>query len=113
MSAARKQLPPPGGGEDLAAALQARLRRNDTDAPGEPRTSATDTTSAIPRTRARKAAPAMDRRSWYMPKATADALAAAIDELYWSTHRPKHEVLAALVDIAVARKAEAQERLTG
>jgi membrane-bound lytic murein transglycosylase MltF len=54
----------------------------------------------------------MDRRSWYMPKDSADALAAALQDLYWSTHRPKHEVLAALIETALAHRDEVQARLS-
>jgi hypothetical protein len=55
----------------------------------------------------------MDRRSWYMPKASADTLAATIDELHWATHRPKHEILAALVEVAAAHKDDARAQLGG
>jgi hypothetical protein len=54
----------------------------------------------------------MDRRSWYMPKATADALSAAVDELFFATRRPKHEILAALVDAALSEYPAVQARLT-
>lgn len=53
----------------------------------------------------------MDRRSWYMPKASADALASVVDDLYFATRRPKHEILAALVDAAVAARSDVQARL--
>lgn len=53
----------------------------------------------------------MDRRSWYMPKASADALAATVDDLHFATRKPKHEILAALVDIALAARADIQARL--
>jgi hypothetical protein len=65
-----------------------------------------------PRTCARGTTGAMDRRSWYMPKAGAEALAAAVQDLYWLTHRPKHQVLAALVETALAHEDEARARLT-
>ncbi len=54
----------------------------------------------------------MDRRSWYMPKASADALAAAVDDLYFATRKPKHEIIAALIDAALAARADVQTRLT-
>jgi hypothetical protein len=54
----------------------------------------------------------MDRRSWYMPEASAEALADAVQDLYWSTHRPKHQVLAALVETALAHQDEVRARLT-
>ena len=54
---------------------------------------------------------AMDRRSWYMPKASADSLAVAIEDLHFATRRPKHEVLAALVDAALADYPAVQARL--
>jgi hypothetical protein len=116
MSAARKPLPPPPGGDDLQAALQRRLRRDDEDSPpsgdasGATRT--TDESGSTRRTRAKSATPLMDRRSWYMPKDSADALAAALQDLYWSTHRPKHEVLAALIETALAHRDEVQARLS-
>ena len=53
----------------------------------------------------------MDRRSWYMPKASADALAAAVDDLYFATRKPKHAILAALVDAALAARSDVQARL--
>jgi hypothetical protein len=119
MNAGRKQLPPPDGGEQLAAALQRRLRRAD-DAPepepeperDTPRTSATSATPSTHRTRARSDTPAMDRRSWYMPKASADALAVAVDDLYFATRRPKHEILAAFIDAALSEYPAVQARLT-
>ena len=46
----------------------------------------------------------MDRRSWYMPKASADALAELVDGLHWETRRPKHEILAELVEIMIANR---------
>lgn len=55
---------------------------------------------------------AMDRRSWYMPKASADALADAVEDLHYATRRPKHEVLAALIDAALASRGDVQARLT-
>ena len=55
----------------------------------------------------------MDRRSWYMPKAVADALAKAVEDLHYDTRRPKHEVLRALVEVALEHRGEAQQRLTG
>jgi hypothetical protein len=54
----------------------------------------------------------MDRRSWYMPKASADALSAAVENLYFATRRPKHEILAALVDAALSEYPAVQDRLT-
>lgn len=55
----------------------------------------------------------MDRRSWYMPKSTADALADAVEDLHFGTRRPKHEVLRALVEVALEHRGEAQSRLEG
>jgi hypothetical protein len=54
----------------------------------------------------------MDRRSWYMPKASADLLARAVEELYFATRKPKHEILAALVDAALAEYPAVQARLS-
>lgn len=53
----------------------------------------------------------MDRRSWYMPRETADALAAAVDELHYSERLPKHVVLAALVAVALEHTEDAQRKL--
>lgn len=53
----------------------------------------------------------MDRRSWYMPRDSAEALAAAVDDLHWSTRRPKHEIVAALVAVAVRHADEARVTL--
>ncbi|MFF2077101.1 hypothetical protein ACFVXG_20355 [Kitasatospora sp. NPDC058162] len=54
---------------------------------------------------------AMDRRSWYMPKASADALAELVDDLHWETRRPKQEILAAVVAEVLARRAQVERRL--
>jgi hypothetical protein len=54
----------------------------------------------------------MDRRSWYMPKASADALATAVEDLFFATRRPKHEILAALIDAALAERSAVQARLS-
>ncbi|MGW2251396.1 hypothetical protein ACWCXH_14445 [Kitasatospora sp. NPDC001660] len=53
----------------------------------------------------------MDRRSWYMPKASAGALAELVDELYWETRQPKQAILAAVVDEVLARRAQVERRL--
>jgi hypothetical protein len=55
----------------------------------------------------------MDRRSWYMPKSSADALADAVEDLHFDTRRPKHEVLRALVEVALAHRGEAAAKLKG
>jgi len=52
----------------------------------------------------------MDRRSWYMPKDSADALAAAVEELHYATRRPKHVVMAALVAVALEHLGEVEQR---
>ncbi|MFJ2477756.1 hypothetical protein ACIOWI_33085 [Streptomyces sp. NPDC087659] len=52
----------------------------------------------------------MDRRSWYMPKESAEALAAALEDLHWSTRQPKHVLLAAVVDTALAHVDEVRQR---
>jgi hypothetical protein len=53
----------------------------------------------------------MDRRSWYMPKESADALAAALDELHFTTRQPKHVVLAALVSVALGHLGDVQRQI--
>ncbi|WP_411132721.1 hypothetical protein [Streptomyces sp. 030-HV] len=55
----------------------------------------------------------MDRRSWYMPKETAQALAAAVDDLHHTTRLPKHLVLAELVAVALDHLPEVAGRLRG
>lgn len=54
---------------------------------------------------------AMDRRSWYMPKQTADALADAVETLHYETRQPKHAVLAELVAVALENLPDIQQRL--
>jgi hypothetical protein len=53
----------------------------------------------------------MDRRSWYMPKESADALASALEEIHFTTRRPKHVILAALVAVALEQLDDVRERL--
>lgn len=53
----------------------------------------------------------MDRRSWYMPKESADALAAALDELHFTTRQPKHVVMAALVAVALEQLPAVEQRV--
>lgn len=114
MNAARKQLPPPDGDDQLAESLRRRLQRAD---------EAAEITTPVPalasgasgstaRTTRKRATPAMDRRSWYMPKDSADALSTAVENLYFATRRPKHEILAALIDAALAEYPAVQSRLT-
>lgn len=55
----------------------------------------------------------MDRRSWYMPRSSAEDLAAVVDELYFTTRQPKHAVLAALVTVAVNHAQSAAAALRG
>ncbi|MFD6725745.1 hypothetical protein ACWHA6_37815 [Streptomyces anthocyanicus] len=53
----------------------------------------------------------MDRRSWYMPKESAQALAAAVDDLHHTARLPKHLVLAELVAVALDNLPEVTARL--
>lgn len=53
----------------------------------------------------------MDRRSWYMPKATAERLAEAVEELHFTTRQPKHVVLAALIGVALERIPEVEKNI--
>jgi len=55
----------------------------------------------------------MDRRSWYMPRASAEALAALVEDLHYETRRPKHEVLAAVVAAALGQKEAVLRQLEG
>lgn len=57
------------------------------------------------------ARPVMDRRSWYMPRETADAVAALVDDLHYSMRLPKHAVLDALAKTALAHRDEVEARL--
>jgi hypothetical protein len=53
----------------------------------------------------------MDRRSWYMPRSSADALTNAIADVHWKVRRPKHEVLAAVIEVALAHLDEVETKL--
>lgn len=104
MSAARKNLPAPSGGDDLTELLR---RRRDPSTPAAPPSPPDPGPGpAGPRRRG-----AMDRRSWYMPTATAEALTAAVEDLHFATRAPKHEILTALVDVALAHRDEIAARL--
>lgn len=139
MSAARKNLPGPSVGPDLTALLRNRhVQTGDDDqaathTPAQSQTQYPSTDDVvqsladglggpqpadalIAQTAAKPKAPKakrpeMDRRSWYMPKETADVLAAAVEELHWETRQPKHVVLKALIDTALAHRAEVVRRL--
>jgi len=101
-----KNLPPPGGGDDIEALLRRRRTPPAEDvAPVAPVAPAAG--------KARSQGAGMDRRSWYMPKSSADQLAEAVEDLHFDTRRPKHEVLRALVEVALQHRDEARERLTG
>ena len=105
-----KQLPPPANGGDLTALLRSiHARTDDGEAPA-PQTPAPAAPAATQRP-ARAKNTAMDRRSWYMPKETADALAAALEELHWSTRQPKHVIMAALVSVALEQLPAVEERV--
>lgn len=98
MSTTRRRgtLPPPNGGQDLAAALRGRLRTDETR---------TGATSATRRADTGAAAPAV-RRSWYMPADTAAALAAAIDDEHFATRRSKAEIIAAIIAAGLGHRDE-------
>ncbi|MFG3323962.1 hypothetical protein ACGF3J_38580 [Streptomyces sp. NPDC048171] len=106
-----KQLPPPSsGGQDLTALLRARhTRSDDGDAPA-PQTPAPAAPAPVQRS-SRAKGPAMDRRSWYMPKESADALAAAVEELHFATRQPKHVIMAALVSVALEQLPAVEQRI--
>ncbi|HEX5568302.1 MAG TPA: hypothetical protein VFY14_15490 [Streptomyces sp.] len=108
MSARKKDLPPPTGGTDLTALLRSR-HVGPGDPPPEARPAPADASPRPARTRAK--GPEMDRRSWYMPKESADALAAAVDDLHFATRQPKHVILAALVSVALDRVDEVRARI--
>lgn len=94
-----KQLPPPSSGQDLTELLRSRHARTDDDAPASQAPAPAAPAPVQQPTRAKRSA--MDRRSWYMPKESADALAAALEELHFTTRQPKHVIMAALVAIAL------------
>lgn len=98
MSAARKDLPPPAGADTAYDAMRRRYQSTD-----KPRTERDRT----------RASSAMDRRSWYMPKDSADALAELVDDLHFATRTPKHEILQAIVREVLARRAAIEKRLKG
>lgn len=113
MSGRRKELPPPSNGGDLTALLRARhARTDDSDAPAQQAPAPVPAPAAPePAQRpARAKGPAMDRRSWYMPKESADALGVVLEDLHWATRQPKHVILAALVDVALAHVDEVRGR---
>lgn len=84
------------------------LSRFGTDVP------APEALATVPAPRAKKAVPLeMDRRSWYMPKAVAEALSDEIDELHFTTRRPKWAVLMAIIAVAMDHKDEISAKLTG
>lgn len=103
-----KQLPPPTGGRDLAAVLK-RRHEAESDArvespaatPARPKTAPSETTRAQE----------MDRRSWYLPKATADALTNAVSDVHWLVRQPKHAVLAAIIEVALTHLDEVEVKL--
>lgn len=106
MSAARRQPVPPPDMSGLSGA-NPLLSRFGADVPGP-----APAARAVPPARRADAPPTMDRRSWYMSKAVADALAEEVDELHYATRRPKHEVLAALIAVAMEHRDEVRARLT-
>lgn len=108
MSARKKDLPPPTGGTDLTALLRSR-HVGAGGPPSEARPAPADDSPRPARTRAK--GPEMDRRSWYMPKESADALAAAVDDLHYATRQPKHAVLAALVSVALEHLEDVRRRI--
>lgn len=107
-----KNLPPPGGADDLEALLRQRRVNTADDDQGE-RVAPVAPVAPRGTSRARAQGAGMDRRSWYMPKAVADALADAVEDLHYATRRPKHEVLKALVEVALEHRGEARDRLRG
>ncbi|MBP5918808.1 hypothetical protein F3K34_44330 [Streptomyces sp. LBUM 1486] len=107
MSGAKK-LPPPGGGKDIEALLRRRRVRTD-DEQAQPE--AAPDPEPVPEKPADRQRSGMDRRSWYMARASADALAAAVEDLHYETRNPKHVVLSELVAVALEHREEVAERL--
>jgi len=122
VSAARRQLPPPAGADQLTALLRRRHTQEPTAEPiddvpaAAPASPAATAPPAAAPVRPSPVAPATDggmvRRSWYVPRSAADALVAAVDDLHHETRRPKHEVLAVLLALAVEDLDRARNRLT-
>lgn len=106
-----KKLPPPGGRDDIEALLR-RRRVTTEDAPVE-EVAPVAPVAPPEKPKPRSQGAGMDRRSWYMPRATADALAEVVEDLHFGTRRPKHEVLRALVEVALEHQDEARARLEG
>jgi len=98
-----KNLPPPAASPDLTELLRSR-HANPPEVPAP-------APAPEPPAASRPKAGAMDRRSWYMPRESADALAAAVEELHFTTRQPKHAVLAALVAVALDNLEDAQRRI--
>lgn len=65
----------------------------------------------LTRGKARQRSAEMDRRSWYMPAASADALSELVDNLHWETRLPKATILRAVVDEVLARQSHIERRL--
>ncbi|MET9183459.1 hypothetical protein ABZX88_35390 [Kitasatospora aureofaciens] len=103
-----KSISSPAGGDNVAARLKARVDTNSTGpVPAQAQATAETATEKPARSRGTE----MDRRSWYMPKDSADALAELVEQLYWETRQPKQAILAAVVDEVLARRAQVERRL--
>ena len=104
---AKKNLPPPP--TDIGVAMRRRYTRDSGAARSENAARSESSARSGRRDTARTAE--MDRRSWYMPRESADALAQLVDDLHYATRRPKHEVLAAVIAVALAHRSEIENRL--
>ncbi|GGZ27874.1 hypothetical protein [Streptomyces nitrosporeus] len=111
-----KHLPSAAGGDDVAEMLRRRRVRTDDETP-EPLTPVAPLAPLAPpavpgpTTAPRSQGAGMDRRSWYMPQASADALAEIVDDLHYATRQPKHQVLRVLVEVALEHRSEIARRL--
>lgn len=114
-----KEVGPPSGTDELTEMLRQRRVRTDdpastpkgNPAPVAPVVPVAPPVPPAPARKPRSQGTGMDRRSWYMPKVSADALADAVEDLHYDTRQPKHEVLRVLVEIALEHRAEIRSRL--
>lgn len=112
-----KSLPPPAGGQDLTALLRSRHVQPEAAVPPEKPVSPPVLAEALnrlhrPQPASKRVTTEMDRRSWYMPRASADALAEAVESLHWETRQPKHAVLAALIEAALQQRDQVARKLS-
>jgi hypothetical protein len=109
VSAARTPTPPPdmGGLTDDFDRMK-KLREQQTQQPPAPAPAPAPAAPQLPLADVPddEPQPVMTRRSWYVTKASADALAAAVDDIHHITRGvPKHVIASMMFDLA-ARNAD-------